>query len=320
MMNEILKKIYEIGIVPVVIINDAKDAVPLANALERGGILTAEVTFRTPAAKEAIKKMSKEAPNILVGAGTITSIKMVDEAIEAGAKYIVSPGLNPKVVAYCLEKNIPIIPGVFSPTEIELAMDLGLKTLKFFPSELMGGVNMLKALSSVYREIKFIPTGGISEDNLNSYLNLPNVLACGGSFMCPPALIDKNDFRQIQMLCEKAVLKMHDFSLLHVGLNSNDAKEAEDNVHKFANMFSLPVIEYPNSFFAGNFIEVVKMPFLGKFGHIAISTNNIDRAIVYFESKGYRFKDDGIANDEEGTVAIYFEEEIGGFAIHLRRK
>ena len=283
-MNNILEQIYNIGIVPVVIINNSDNAVPLAKALVRGGIPTAEVTFRTSAAKEAIAQITKEVPEILVGAGTVTSVEMAKEAIRAGAKYIVSPGLNPKVVTYCIEQNIPILPGVATPTELEAAMALGLTTMKFFPAEQIGGKNMLASLSSPYKQIKFIPTGGININNLNQYLDLPNVLACGGSWMCPASLIDAQKFDEIAILCHQAVLSMHGFSLLHVGLNSADSDEAKESANLFGSMFSLPVIEFPGAFFAGNMMEIVKKPFLGSNGHIAVSTNNIDRSIAYFEA------------------------------------
>lgn len=147
-MNELFDRLYKIGIVPVVILNDAKNAVPLAKALEKGGIPTAEITFRTGAAKSSIEQITREVPGVLVGAGTVTSVSMAKEAIAAGAGYIVSPGLNQNVVKYCQDQGVPVLPGVSSPTEIEAAMGLGLETLKFFPAEQSGGKNMLAALAS----------------------------------------------------------------------------------------------------------------------------------------------------------------------------
>ena len=319
-MNNVTQQIYRIGIVPVVVIHDAENAVELAKALIRGGIETAEITLRTPAALDAIQRIAKEVPEVLVGAGTVTSVELAEQAIQAGAKYIVSPGLNPRVVTFCLERNIPILPGVSTPTEIEAAMELGLTQCKFFPAEQSGGCKMLAALASPYSKMKFIPTGSIDSHNLNEYLNLPNVLACGGSWMCPASLIDARKFDEIEALCHKAVMDMHGFSLLHVGLNSKNAEEASTNANRFASMFSLPVTEFPGAYFAGSLMEVVKQPFLGEHGHIAIRTNNVDRAVAYFEKRGYAFRSEGLAQDEKGIIAIYFEQEIGGFALHLRRK
>ena len=146
------------------------------------------------------------------------------------------------------------------------------------------------------------------------------MLACGGSWMCPATIVDAQKFDEIEALCRKSVMEMHGFSLLHVGLNSTDAKEAETNANIFANIFSLPVTELTGSYFAGTMIEVVKHQFLGEHGHIAICTNNVDRAMAYFEKRGYTFRSEGIAKDEKGTIAVYFKQEVGGFAIHLRRK
>lgn len=315
-----VSKIYEIGIVPVVVLGDSNSAVPLAQALCAGGLPTAEVTFRTGAAKEAIRKIAGQVPQITVGAGTITTVDMARAAADAGAKYIVSPGFNPRVVHWCLEHEIPVFPGVSSPSEVEAAMELGLTTLKFFPAEQVGGRPMLSSLAAPYANIKFMPTGGINLDNLNAYLALPNVVACGGSWICPTGLTDLQQFDKIETLCREAVLRMHNFSLLHVGINSADAARADQTATLFAQMFSLPKQELPSAYFAGTMLEVVKSQFLGEHGHIAISTDNIDRAIAYFKRGGYHFRAEGLAKDSKGIIAAYFEQELGGFAIHLRRK
>ena len=169
-MTEINQKLYDIGIIPVIKIDNADDAVPLAKALIDGGLPAAEITFRTSCAAEAIKKITTAYPEMLVGAGTVLTTAQVDAAIEAGSSFIVSPGLNPKVVAYCVEKNIPVIPGCANPSDIEVAIELGLDTVKFFPAEAAGGLPMLKAMSAPYGAIKFMPTGGINADNILSYL------------------------------------------------------------------------------------------------------------------------------------------------------
>lgn len=309
-----------IGIVPVVVVNKPESAVPLARALVRGGLPTAEVTFRTGAAPAAITAIAHQVPEILVGAGTVTSVALAKQAVEAGAKYIVSPGLNPAVVRWCQEQGVPVLPGVATPTEVEAAMELGLTTLKFFPAEQNGGVKMLKALAAPYGGVRFIPTGGVSGANLNEYLAQPNVIACGGSWICPPALVDAGDWAAVEGLCRQAVAAMHGFQLLHVGLNSRDEAEARANCEAFAGMFGFPVIELPGAFFAGTAMEVVKRPFLGEKGHIAVSTNSVERAMAWFEARGYRFRAEGVARDEKGLVAVYFEQEVGGFAVHLRRK
>lgn len=318
-MCDVINKIYLNGIVPVVIINDVDNAISLAKSIRRAGFSTAEITFRTKAAQESIKRITTEVPDILVGAGTVTNVEMAKLAIESGAKYIVSPGLSEHVVKYCLESGIPIFPGVTSPTEIEAAMNLGLNVLKFFPAEQSGGIKMLSALYSPYSNIKFIPTGGINQNNFNEYLSLENVIACGGSWICPPALIDEKAFDKIENLCKQALLNMHNFSLLHIGVNSGDESEAKASANLFASMFSLPISEAAGSFFVGDMLEVMKYPFIGAHGHIAIQTNNIDRAMAYFEKSGFTFRKENIMIDKRGVIAAYFTQEIGGFAIHLRR-
>lgn len=204
-MNTIIEQLGGYGIVPVVVLNDAKKALPLAKALCDGGLPCAEVTFRTDAAEESIRLMSREFPDMLIGAGTVLSTEQVDRAVAAGAKFIVSPGLNPKVVTYCQEKNIPIVPGVVTPTEMEQAMELGLKIVKFFPAEPSGGLAMIKAVAAPYTMLKFMPTGGINAKNVRDYLAYDKILACGGSWMVKGSLIDEDRFDEIKAMCREAV-------------------------------------------------------------------------------------------------------------------
>jgi 2-dehydro-3-deoxyphosphogluconate aldolase/(4S)-4-hydroxy-2-oxoglutarate aldolase len=203
-MSEVLKQIGALRLVPVVVIDSAKDAKPLGEALVAGGLPCMEITFRTAAAPDAIKAASR-IPGMLVGAGTVLNIDNVNRAMDCGAKFIVSPGLNPKVVDYCVKNNIPITPGVATPTEIEMAMDHGLTVAKFFPADALGGVKTLKAISAPYSMMKFMPTGGITEANLGDYLKLPCVLACGGSWMVAKELVSKGEFAKVTELTRAAV-------------------------------------------------------------------------------------------------------------------
>ena len=204
-MKTIDERFEEIRIVPVVKLEKAEDAKDLAGALVRGGIPCAEVTFRTDAAAEAIRRMSESYPDMLVGAGTVLKTEQVDAAIEAGAKFIVSPGLNPKIVRYCQEKGIPVYPGVATTSEIEQALELGLSVVKFFPAEVNGGVKAIKALSAPYFQLLFMPTGGISQENIGSYLSCPQVIACGGCWMVKESLIAEKKYDEIEALCKEAV-------------------------------------------------------------------------------------------------------------------
>ena len=252
MSSEIIKKIGELGIVPVVKIDDAKDAAPLAEALIKGGLPVAEITFRTAAAEEAIRNITGSVPDILVGAGTVLSIEQVKRAVDAGAEFIVTPGLNPRVVEYCVREQIAVTPGCSNPSDIEKALEFGLDVVKFFPSEASGGIKTLKAISAPYSMVRFIPTGGINADNLVEYLSFSKVLACGGSWMVKDELIRKGNFDEITRLTREAVNLMLGFDLAHIGINAADAQEALEVSKKFSSIFGLPLKEGNSSNFRGN--------------------------------------------------------------------
>lgn len=204
-MKELLERIGEIGIVPVVVLNDVKDAEPLAQALCDGGLPCAEVTFRTDAAEESIRRMTESFPDMLVGAGTVLTIDQVDRAVAAGAKFIVSPGLNPKIVKYCNEKGVLIIPGCANPSDVEQAIENGLSVVKFFPAEQAGGLNYIKAIAAPYTGLKFMPTGGINPKNVRAYLAYDKILACGGSWMVKGDLVQAGEFDKVRELVKEAV-------------------------------------------------------------------------------------------------------------------
>jgi 2-dehydro-3-deoxyphosphogluconate aldolase/(4S)-4-hydroxy-2-oxoglutarate aldolase len=204
-MSEILNQLGRLGLVPVVAIDRAEDAPKLGQALLTGGLPCAEITFRTPAAAEAIRQMSAACPEMLVGAGTVLTVAQVEQAVAAGAKFIVAPGFDPEIVDWCLARAIPITPGVATPTEVTLALKKGLSVLKFFPAETMGGAKALKAIAAPFGGVKFMPTGGIGPKNLADYLSLPAVLACGGSWMVTPQLIAAGEFETITRLSREAV-------------------------------------------------------------------------------------------------------------------
>ena len=204
-MNPVLEQIQKTGIIPVVVLDDAKDAEPLAKALCDGGLPCAEVTFRTEAAEECIRIMSEKFPEMLVGAGTVLTTEQVDRAVAAGAKFIVSPGLNPRIVKYCVEKGIVITPGCANASDMEQALENGLEVVKFFPAEPAGGLNMIKALAAPYVGLKFMPTGGISPKNVRDYLAYDRIIACGGSWMVKNDLVKAGDFAAITELAKECV-------------------------------------------------------------------------------------------------------------------
>jgi 2-dehydro-3-deoxyphosphogluconate aldolase/(4S)-4-hydroxy-2-oxoglutarate aldolase len=204
-MNEMLDTLGRMGVVPVVKLERAEDAVDLGKALSAGGLPCAEITFRTEAAEEAIRRIASNLPEVILGAGTVRSVDQADRAVSAGAKFIVSPGFNEKVVDWCLDKGVAVTPGVATPTEIEMATDKGLNILKFFPAEAFGGIKTLKAISAPYVGVKFIPTGGLNAANVADYLKHPKVAACGGSWMVKSSFIAEGAFEKITRLTREAV-------------------------------------------------------------------------------------------------------------------
>ena len=320
-MNEVVKQLSLIGIVPVIKIEDAAKAVPLAKALANGGLPLAEVTFRTAAAADAIRNIATEMPEMLVGAGTVLTTEQVDKAVEAGAKFIVSPGFNPKIVKYCIEKGVPVCPGCATCGEMEQAMELGLDVVKFFPAEAIGGLNVIKSVSAPYAKLKFMPTGGINEDNILSYLKNPKILACGGSFMVKDSLIKEGKFDEIEKLTKNAVALMHGFEIVHVGINSENKEEAEKTANLLCKLFLLEPDVRSKATFAGTKFEVMHMPFRGKNGHIALGCNFPDRARSYLERLGIEFDESTATYDEKGKLkVVYMKDDIGGFAFHLIQK
>ncbi len=203
-MNDMMKKLNKIGIVPVVVLESAEDALPLAEQLAAGGLPCAEVTFRTAAAEESIRRMAKAFPDLIVGAGTVLTCEQADRAVDAGAKFIVSPGFNAKVTEHVLKKGVPMTPGVCTPTEIEAALQFDLDVLKFFPAEPSGGLKMIKALAAPYVGLHFMPTGGINADNVRDYLKYDRIVACGGSWMVSGKLVKEGNFAEIGRLVREA--------------------------------------------------------------------------------------------------------------------
>jgi 2-dehydro-3-deoxyphosphogluconate aldolase/(4S)-4-hydroxy-2-oxoglutarate aldolase len=319
-MSDVLKRIGELGIVPVVKIMDAKDAVPLGKALAAGDLPVAEITFRTDAAEEAIKRLASELSDLLIGAGTVLTVDQAKKAAAAGAKFIVSPGFNPNVVDYCVKNDIPITPGVNSPTTIEMALERDLKVLKFFPAEASGGLPFLKALSGPYGGVTFIPTGGVNAGNLSQYLSSPLIHAVGGTWIARADAIAAGKFDEITRLAKEAVAISLAFSLAHVGINEDSEDGAVKTAQSFFDLFSFPVKVGNSSVFAGTYVEVMKSKGPGANGHIAIGTANIERAVAFLSRKGFK-TDPASAKEKNGSLlAIYLQDEISGFAVHLLQR
>ncbi len=321
-MTDMIKELYTIGLIPVIKIENADDAVPLAKALIDGGLPAAEITFRTSCAAEAIKNITEAFPEMLVGAGTVLTTEQVDAAIAAGSKFLVSPGLNPKVTSYCLSKGVPMLPGCSNPSDVEAALELGLTTVKFFPAEAAGGLKMLKAMAAPYGNLTFMPTGGINADNLLEYLKFNKIIACGGSFMVKDELIKEKKWDEITALTRNAVKAMLGLEFTHIGINNDNAEEAQRGAKLFELMFGMPLRQTSKSIFAAETFEFMCQRGPGKCGHIGIRTNFVDRAIAYFERLGFEFDKSSITYDDKSGKPkfVYFKDEICGFAVHLVQK
>jgi len=318
-MENILERVSDIGLVPVIAnVSKVEDAVPLGKALTAGGIPVAEVTFRMPKAEEVISTMVNAYPEMLVGAGTVTTTKQVDLALEAGAKFMVAPGLNEAVVRHCQMKGVPIIPGIATPSELDHAINLGLKAVKFFPAEQNGGLAAIKAFCGPFKGVKFIPTGGISLENLASYLAFDRIAACGGTFMLGNNVENQN-WQAITDLCKQTVSIMLGFKLVHVGVNNANTEEALASATHLAELLRYPAPKVGNSsIFVGDMLEFMRAPYLGAHGHIAFKTNLLDRAVRYLTAMGVKFNAESEKRDAAGYLkAVYLDEEIAGFAIHL---
>ena len=322
MDNKMISELYSIGLIPVIKIENADDAVPLAKALIDGGLPAAEITFRTKCAAEAIKNITEAFPEMLVGAGTVLTTEQVDAAIAAGSKFLVSPGLNPKVVAYAQEKGCPMLPGCANPSDVEAALELGLTTVKFFPAEAVGGLKMLKAMAAPYGQLTFMPTGGINENNLLDYLKFNKIIACGGSFMVNEDLIKAKDWAAITALTKNAVKIMLGLEFTHMGINNECAEEAQKGAKLFELMFGMPLRETSKSTFAGEQLEFMHKKGPGAHGHIGIRTNFVDRAMAYFKRMGFEFDEESVTYDAKTGKPkfVYFKDEICGFAVHLVQK
>ncbi len=319
-MNELLQQIHDIGIVPVIAIDDASKAVPLARALVAGGLPAAEVTFRTAAAEDAIRAIVREVPEMVVGAGTVLTRDQADRAIDAGVSFVVSPGFNPEITKYVLDKGVCMLPGTATAGEMEQAMALGLEAVKFFPAEQNGGIDKLKALAGPYKTLRWMPTGGVNTNNLANYMSFHQILACGGTWMVKKDLIEGGKWDEITAICKEAVRNMLGCELRHIGINTSGEDETADLAGCLCKLFDLEYKPGNSSIFAGKPFEVMKPGGKGTHGHIALAVNDVDRAIYHFGRAGATFDESTRTADEKGTKFIYLNGEFGGFAIHLIRK
>ena len=320
-MNSVLQRIYEIGIVPVIAFNSVDEAVPLCKALVAGGLPAAEVTFRTACAEDCIKKIHAEVPEMLLGAGTVLTEDQADRALAAGASFIVAPGFDPNVTKHVIDKGGLMMPGTCSAGEMQQAMNLGCEAIKFFPAEANGGVNMLKNIGGALKTAKWMCTGGINAKNVNEYLANDQIFAVGGTWMCKSDKIKAGAWDEITAMCKEAVDVMLGLELGHIGINCADDTEAAKTAETLGVLLSMAVKPGNSSIFVGNKeFEIMKKSGRGTHGHIAIKTNNVDRAIYHLGLRGVKFDMDSKVVKNGKTTAIYMADEVAGFAIHLVQK
>lgn len=308
------------AVVPVVVLDDVYHAIPTAKALLAGGIDVMEITLRTAAAMDSIKLVSEQCPEMLVGAGTVVNVDQAKAVVEAGAKFIVSPGFDAELVQWCRNHDISVTPGCVTPTEIMAALKLGVNVVKFFPANVYGGLNAMKNLSAPFGNVKFIPTGGVNGQNIGEYAAAPFIHTVGGSWVCTKNDIAAGNFDRITMLCKEAVANSLGFELAHVGVNMENEEAALETASLFNDVLGTGIKNGNSSIFVGTGIEVMKAMYLGSNGHLAIRTNHIGRAIAFLAKKGFRVDMETAKYKGDKMIAVYLTGEIGGFAIHLLQK
>lgn len=318
---DVMKELSASGIIPVVVLEKQEHAVPTANALIAGGLRVMEITFRTAVARDCIQLVSAECPDMIVGAGTVTTVSQCQDAIEAGAHFIVTPGFDPEVAAWCVKRQIPVIPGCVTPSEIMGAMKLGLNVLKFFPANVYGGLETMKALSGPFSGVKFVPTGGVNGDNVGAYLASPYVFAVGGSWVCSKGDIVAGRFDRITALSQKGRETALGFVVSHMGINCQTPEESMSVCGKLERAFGFPIREGNSSCFSSPQIEVMKAaPCFGEHGHIAVQTNAIYMAVAELKRRGFEADFSTAKYKNDAMCAVYLKESFGGFAIHLLQK
>jgi 2-dehydro-3-deoxyphosphogluconate aldolase/(4S)-4-hydroxy-2-oxoglutarate aldolase len=319
-VSNVLERLGNAGIVPVVVIEDVRNAVQAAKALYSGGIDVMEITLRTKAGLDSIKAVADNCPDMLVGAGTVITLEQCKQCVSAGAQFIVSPGFDKTMAQWCVDNSVAVTPGCVTPTEIMQAMALGINVIKFFPANIYGGLGAIKALAGPFGDVKFIPTGGVNEQNLGEFAASAFVHAVGGSWLCSKTDIAAGNFDMITKLCAEAMQNLMGFELAHIGINAASPEDSTALMEKLVKAFGFAAKPGNISNFAGSAIEVMKSKYLGDNGHIAIKTNNIGRAIVYLKKKGFE-ADMGTAKyNGDKITAVYIKGDFGGFAVHLLQK
>jgi 2-dehydro-3-deoxyphosphogluconate aldolase/(4S)-4-hydroxy-2-oxoglutarate aldolase len=317
-----MERIGATGLVPVVVINNADDAVAAAEALLAGGIDVMEITMRTEAGLQAIKNVAQGCPEMLVGAGTVLTLEKCQQAVEAGAKFIVSPGFNEKIVAWCVEHDVPVTPGCVTPTEIEAALAYGLRVLKFFPAGTYGGVKGCKSLHGPYKSanISFIPTGGVNNDNLADFADKPFIHAVGGSWLCSTEDIDNHDFAAITRSAKTSVDVLLGFELVKVSIWQDHQDQAQSAAARLTQAFGFRAGTTDQTAPSGPEIEFSPSTDSGRRGSLTIRTNRLDRAIHHLGKRGFSIDETTATYQGSKLLAVSLKEAFGGFEVRLVQK
>ena len=309
------------GLIPVAAFDHAEDAPKAAAAIAKGGVDLMEITLRTPAALDAIAAVREQCPEVTVGAGTILNLDQAKNAVAAGATFLVSPGFDEGVCAWSLEQGIPVFPGCVTPTEIQRGLALGLKTFKFFPASVYGGLKACKALYGPFQSagVSFIPTGGIDLTNLAEYAAAPYIAAIGGGWLCDGKAIKAGDFDQLTETARRSVAVLLGFSFAHLGVNAG-TDTAAGEMDDLRALVDLSDGGGNPNFMLDSAMEICRTPAPGAFGHIAVKTNSILRAARYLEKRGVEFDWENAKRKGDRLVALYCKKQYGGFAVHLLQK
>ena len=315
----VFDRIYNAALLPQIKTASAEDAVLAAKALLSGGVDVMELICRTEDEASVLAAVSKQCPDMLVGAQCATW-EACELAAESGAQFLTTPGYSGKIVAWCSERGIPVIPGCVTPSEIMAATVQGVRVVKFFPAEAFGGMKTLTVLAEAFEGVRFLASGGIDNENLTDYVEAPFVQAVGGSWLCPAGDVAAHNFEAVTERCKAARATVLGFTLGHIGVNAENAEESLALCQTFRAAFGFDIWEMPASFFASSGIEVMKHSAVGTNGHIAILTNSVRRAEAELEKKGFALDLSTEKCIGSEPIAVYFQNELGGFAVHLLKK
>lgn len=315
----ILREIGNIGLIPVAVIQDTAKATDVARAIIAGGLNTMEITMRTPQAIEAITRVRLECSDMIAGAGTVITLEQARQALDAGAQYIVMPGFDASIVEWCLKNDVAVIPGCTTPSEIMSALRYGIKVIKFFPANIFGGLNAMKALHGPFAGVKFVPTGGIGPDNLAGYSDKPYIHAVGGGWLCNTANIAGERYSAITGAVTESLQTLLGFELIYIGTNVRSV-DVKTILEQLTDTFGKGILRCKCSKSADEVKDMITPLGRNEKENLIIQTNNIERAIYHLEKLGCQIKTDGEMDESGNRVAASLEDMVGNYTVRLQQK